>query len=85
MELGTKRLDLEVTSCIQYIGDTVTMNIVSTVYHNEDSYQVFGLIYIYVYMICMYTYISAGPLRATRLRRMIDILQDLLCYDSLLS
>ena len=50
MELGTKRLDLEVTSCIQYIGDTVTMNIVSTVYHNEDSYQVFGLIYIYIYV-----------------------------------
>ena len=57
MELGTKRLDLEVTSCIQYIGDTVTMNIVSTVYHNEDSYQVFGLIYIYICIHDMYVYI----------------------------
>jgi hypothetical protein len=56
MELGTKRLDLEVTSCIQYIGDTVTMNFVSTVYHNEASYQVFGLIYVCIYDMCVYIY-----------------------------
>ena len=62
MELGTKRLDLEVTSCIPYIGDTVTMNIVSTVYHNEASYQVFGLIYVCVYDMYVYIYIRR-PLR----------------------